>query len=177
MPCQAVREQDFVLIADRTLDVSTEGLLLPLRSRVRVGDALIVSFPIPGLWIDLDATVARVVHGRRPGDDGIAVGVMFDCVPPSTRAALAGFLHGRRAPLPRRGPLARLRRGGDAPRLADEALIRAWDGPEMTGIEIFADESDVLDDEALTEPDPVGILRAVLDAWHDLGVVADGSAS
>jgi hypothetical protein len=102
-----VRERDFKLIADCTLDVSVEGLLLPIRIPVLTGDSLIVSFQIPGMWIDAEATVARVVHGRRPGDDGRAVGVVFDRIAPSAKAALAGFLHGQATPVPRRGPLAR----------------------------------------------------------------------
>ncbi|MBX3217929.1 MAG: hypothetical protein KF850_38340, partial [Labilithrix sp.] len=42
LPCQAVREHDFKLIADRTLDISIDGLLLPLRTRVLTGESLIV---------------------------------------------------------------------------------------------------------------------------------------
>jgi hypothetical protein len=121
LPCQAVRERDFKLIADRTLDISADGVLLPLRIPVLTGESLIVSFGIPGVWIDAEATVARVIHGRRPGDDGLAIGVMFDRLSPSARAALTGYLHGRRSPLPRRGPLARLRRGEAPPRLADDS--------------------------------------------------------
>lgn len=133
--CQAVREHDFKLIATRTLDVSSDGVLLPISFPVLTGEPIIVSFEIPGMWIDAEATVTRVVHGRRPGDDGLAVGVTFDVISPAARAALAGFLHGRPPPLPRRGPLSRLRRGAPAPRLADHpaphlsilsALVGAW---------------------------------------------------
>ena len=80
LPCQAVRERDFKLIADRTLDISVDGLLLPMADDEYVvsGDTLIVSFPIPGMWIDAECTVTRIVHGRRPGDDGLACGVLLD---------------------------------------------------------------------------------------------------
>ena len=87
------------------------------------------------MWIDAEASVTRVVHGRRPGDEGMAIGVTFDVISPASRAALAGYLHGRPPPLPRRGPMARLRRGAPAPRLADHpvehqsilsALVGAW---------------------------------------------------
>ncbi|MBX3213781.1 MAG: PilZ domain-containing protein [Labilithrix sp.] len=172
LPCQAVREHDFKLIADRTLDVSIDGLLLPLRTRVLTGESLIVSFAIPGLWIDAEATVARVVHGRRPGDDGLAVGVIFDHIAPSARAALAAFLHGRRAPLPRRGPLARVRRGEEAPRLADETAMQNVLLPRI---------DDVIDvtHEAVEAPDDVdglGVLRAVVGAWQSL-IVDQGAAN
>lgn len=111
LPCQAVREHDFTLIADRTLDVSTFGMLLPAMKSVQVGEAMIVSFPIPGMWIDAEAVVSRVIHGRRPADEGPAVGIVFEKMSVSARAALAGFLHGRPPTLPRRGPPIHARRG------------------------------------------------------------------
>jgi len=48
LPCQAVRESDFKLVADRTLDISVDGLLIPVREPILTGETLIVSFPIPG---------------------------------------------------------------------------------------------------------------------------------
>src|SRR4029079_18152476 len=87
--------------------------LLPITAPLAIGEPLIVSFQIPGTWIDPEATVARVIHGRPPGDEGMALGALFTVISPSARAALAGYLHGRPPPLPRRGPLARLPRGAD----------------------------------------------------------------
>jgi len=155
LPCQVVRENDFLLIGERTCDLSIEGMLLPLHRPALTGDALIVSFRIPGMWIDCEATVARIVHGRRPSDDGPAVGVRFEGMAPAARAALAGFLHARRSPLPRRGPLARLRRGQIAPRLADETTMASP----------LADLADVEDDDTV---DGLGVLRAVIGAWREL---------
>ncbi len=173
LPCQAVREHDFKLIADRTLDISTEGMLLPLRTRVLTGETLIVSFAIPGMWIDVEATVARVVHGRRPGDDGLAVGVLFHRIAPSARAALAAFLHGRRSPLPRRGPLARLRRGEAAPRLADEAVMHDMLFSAPPEVDVSEDAIDVEEDRGV---DGLGVLRAVVGAWQDL-IIENGAAN
>lgn len=162
VPCQAVRERDFTLLADRTLDISVDGLLLPVREAQAVGEQLIVSFPIPGLWIDAECTVMRVVHGRRPCDDGaLAIGVVFDVISPSARAALAGFLHGRPPPLPRRGPMSRLRRGEESPQLADEALMST----PLESAELVAAESDIEEDD---EIDPVGVLRELASAWERL---------
>lgn len=167
LPCQAVREHDFKLIADRTLDISIDGLMLPLRTRVLTGESLIVSFAIPGMWIDVEGTVARVIHGRRPGDDGLAVGVIFDRISPSARAALAAFLHGRKAPLPRRGPLARLRRGEAAPQLADAAVMHDLLFATSSEVDVSADAIEVEDDRGV---DGLGILRAVVGAWQELTV-------
>lgn len=134
LPCQAVRERDFVLVADRTLDVSIDGLLLPLQRHVLTGESLILSFPIPGTWIDVEATVARVIHGRRPGDDGLSVGVVFDRLAPSSRAALAAFLHGRREPAPRRGPVTRPVDGLGVLR----AVVDAWQALATSGDPLHA---------------------------------------
>jgi hypothetical protein len=165
LPCQAVREHDFKLIADRTLDISVDGLLLPVHDDIHTGDTLIIAFPIPGMWIDAEATVMRVVHGRRPGDDGPACGVIFDKISPSARAALAGFLHGKPPPLPRRGPLARLRRGEELPQLADQEIMQQL----VAGSTSFASAEDVeIVEEREAEVDPVGILRELATAWKRL---------
>jgi hypothetical protein len=164
LPCQAVRERDFKLIADRTLDISVDGLLIPVQEPILTGETLIVSFPIPGMWIDAECSVTRVVHGRRPEDEGLACGILFDVIGASARAALAGFLHGKPPPLPRRGPLARLRRGALAPRLADH---------ELMGVAPFA-ATQPIEQPAAPSPsvDPVGLLRELAEAWKRL-VVAE----
>ena len=75
--CQVVRERDFRLIARRTLDLSSAGMLVAADTEVLTGEPLIVSFRAPRTdrWIDAEATVARVIHGRRPGDVGRALGI------------------------------------------------------------------------------------------------------
>ncbi len=170
LPCQAVRERDFKLIADRTLDISVDGLLLPLQhdEQVLTGETLIISFPIPGMWIDAEASVTRIVHGRRPGDDGAACGVLFDVLSPSARAALAGFLHGKPPPLPRRGPLARLRRGGEVPRLADQGVMEQLVNAPVP----FACAADIdIIEEREDAVDALGILRELAAAWKRLALV------
>lgn len=169
LDCQAVRERDFKLIADRTLDVSTVGLLLPVREPVETGESVIVSFQIPGMWIDAEATVARVIRGRRPGDEGPAVGLVFEAMSFSARAALAGFLHGRPPPLPRRGPLARMRRGMTAPLLADEGVIETMRTSMVAASACLGaeDVEDVVEDDG--KIDVFGVLREMASAWMRLG--------
>ena len=172
LPCQAVRERDFKLIADRTLDISVDGLLIPVQEPILTGETLIVAFPIPGMWIDAECTVTRVVHGRRPGDDGLACGVLFDVISPSARAALAGYLHGKPPPLPRRGPLARLRRGEEVPRLADQGVMEqlVHDGAvaSMDGAQAIV-ETEARNDGV----DALGILRELASAWKRLVLTED----
>jgi len=107
LPCQIVRERDFRLVADLALDLSTDGMLVPTELSVLTGEPVLVSFRAPRSprWLDVDAVVARVVHGRRPGDRGRRLGLAFQglapeerhllfrelCgVPPSTRAGRPG---------------------------------------------------------------------------------------
>lgn len=77
--CQVVREHDFSLIGERAVDLSPHGMLLSSNRSVRMGEELIVTFRVPGtkVWIDTTAIVVRLVHGRRNGDRGPAVGLAF----------------------------------------------------------------------------------------------------
>ncbi|MEA2748297.1 MAG: hypothetical protein QOI41_2440 [Myxococcales bacterium] len=79
LDCQVVREHDFRLVGDLALDLSTKGMLVRARTRVLTGEELLVAFrpPRSNRWIDAHATVARVVHGRRPGDTGLSFGIEF----------------------------------------------------------------------------------------------------
>jgi c-di-GMP-binding flagellar brake protein YcgR len=96
--CQVVRERDFKLVASRTLDVSAAGMLVAAKEHVLTGEPVVVSFrpPRSERWFDAQATVARVVHGRRPSDPGRALGLSFLDVEPATAAALRASL--RRCP-------------------------------------------------------------------------------
>ena len=106
LPCQAVRERDFKLIADRTLDISVDGLLIPLQhdEQVMTGETLIISFPIPGMWVDAEASVTRVVHGRRPSDYGRALGVRFHGLDMVSRSYLRAGLRNLPPAIPAREP-------------------------------------------------------------------------
>ena len=77
--CSIVRERDFRLVADRAVDLSTDGMLVATDHPVLTGEPVIVSFRVPrsSRWIDAEAVVTRVVHGRRPGDRGRRLGLAF----------------------------------------------------------------------------------------------------
>ena len=78
--CQVVRERDFSLIAHRVVDLSASGALVGPADPALTGERILVSFRIPRstLWIDAEATVTRVVHGRRPGEFSRALAIEFD---------------------------------------------------------------------------------------------------
>jgi len=104
VPCQIVRERDFKLVGERALDLSAEGMLVPTDARVLTGESVIVSFrlPLTRVWIDAEAVVARVVHGRRRGDHGHCLGLQFLDVTEPSKVALRTSLRGLPPPLPRR---------------------------------------------------------------------------
>ncbi len=87
--CQVVRERDFRLVADQIENLSGAGLLATPADPVLTGERVIVSFQLPeGAWIDTTATVARVIHGRRPGEHRRALGIEFDRLAPESRILL-----------------------------------------------------------------------------------------
>jgi hypothetical protein len=104
LSCQVVRERDFRLIAALALDLSTEGMLVATRARVLTGEELLVSFRAPrfGAWIDAEAVVARVIHGRRPADRGRCLGLSFHGLSDRSRTALFRALRGLPPPEPTR---------------------------------------------------------------------------
>jgi len=78
--CQVVRERDFRLIADRVVDLSASGALVGPADPALTGERIIVSFRIPRstVWVDAEATITRVVHGRRPGEYSRSLAIAFD---------------------------------------------------------------------------------------------------
>ncbi len=108
LDCQVVRETDFRPVGELALDLSTDGMLLRTNERILTGEELIIVFrpPSSNRLIDASATVARVLHGRRPGDRGRALGIQFDQMSESDRSHLWECLRGLPAPEPLRDPLS-----------------------------------------------------------------------
>jgi hypothetical protein len=105
--CQVVRERDFRLLGDWALDLSPDGMLVLTRDVVLTGEEVIVSFPVPRTRVIVDAvaTVARVVHGRRPTDrHRRALGIAFESIEPEHRRLLRASLRDIPPPVPSRTP-------------------------------------------------------------------------
>jgi len=102
--CQVVRERDFRLVGDESLDLSPDGMLVRTEHEIAVGEPMIVSFCATslGLWFDTEAEVARVARGRRASDGGMAVALSFTSLDRVKRLILRGHLRRVPPPLPRR---------------------------------------------------------------------------
>jgi hypothetical protein len=81
--CEVVRARDYSLVGTKIVDLSTRGMLLQTDAPVMTGEELLVLFRGPsGDWYDCDATVARVLHGRRRRDERRAIGIAFEPLDP-----------------------------------------------------------------------------------------------
>lgn len=106
--CQVVAERGFRLLGERTLDLSTDGMLLRSDAEVGIGEEVLVALRMPGgiSWLDAEARVTRIVEGRREGDRGRAIGLRFERMDNVDRVLLGASLRGMPPPVPGR----RLRR-------------------------------------------------------------------
>lgn len=88
--CQLVRERDFRLVADHIEDLSVEGIRVGPADPVLTGETLLFSFKIPyfDVWVDTEAVVCRVLHGRRPGETSRSLGLEFSGLAPWHRYLL-----------------------------------------------------------------------------------------
>jgi hypothetical protein len=104
--CQIVRERDFKLLGSRAVDLSAHGMLVVGQQPVLTGEPVLVAFRLPRsqVWFDAEATVARVVHGRRPGDLGRCFGVAFESIERDVETFLTYALRYVPPPLPLREP-------------------------------------------------------------------------
>jgi hypothetical protein len=102
--CQVVRERDFKLVGKHALDLSPDGMLVDSDDLVLTGEDVLVSFRLPTTrqWFDTDATIARVVHGRRPRDRGPCLGIEFGSLDEIARWVIRASLRGLPPPLPAR---------------------------------------------------------------------------
>jgi hypothetical protein len=98
-----IRQRDFKLIAEQTLNLSDCGMLVLPRFPVLTGEELLVSFmaPFTRQFVDAEGVVARVQHGRRNGDLGAALGLELT-MDEADRALLRSQLQFLPAQLPRR---------------------------------------------------------------------------
>jgi len=105
LTCQVVRDRDFSLIAERTLDMSPDGMLVACDvGDLQPGETVFVTFRATELdiWFDSEATVRRIVRAKRHGDKERAVGLEFTSMSRVKRFILRGHLRRVPPPVPRR---------------------------------------------------------------------------
>lgn len=102
--CQVVEEAEFTLLGDEVVDLSVDGMMVRSDALPPVGTAVFVSFRAPGTdhWIDTEATVARLVRGRRRSDRDRGLGLRFGQLSEQDREVLRRSLVGRPPPVPAR---------------------------------------------------------------------------
>jgi hypothetical protein len=92
--CEVVRARDYSLVGTHVIDLSARGMLLETDVPVMTGEELLALFRGPsGDWYDVDATVARVMHGRRRRDPRPSLGPPSSSVRDPLRAIGIAF-HG-----------------------------------------------------------------------------------
>ena len=98
LQCQVVREEDFALISDETLDLSESGAKVRTELRVLTGEPIVVTIRDPRTMAFVDATgvIARVEHGRRKRERGRALGLEFDPLDATSKKLLDEMLKSRR---------------------------------------------------------------------------------
>ena len=101
---QVVEEEEFVLLGMEASDLSVDGMLVASEAIPALGTPVVVSFKAPGteVWIDAEATVARLSRGRRNGDRVKGLGLRFARMSADSRSILARSLIGRPPPVPGR---------------------------------------------------------------------------
>jgi hypothetical protein len=123
--CRVRRLDTSRLVGDRTLDLSPQGMLVMSDEGIIEGSQLLVSFMATELpiWFDTQATVARIVQGRRPGDVGRALGLRFDSLPAVSRLILRGHLRKHpAAPAQREAPIDLVRKDPDYAQIVRDIL-------------------------------------------------------
>jgi PilZ domain len=107
LSCSVVREKDSKLASLRAVDLSPDGMRVELRDvDVEAGDRFFVCFRTTdfGIWFYTDAFAARLLRGRRPGENGRSLALRFGSLSAVSRLCIRGAL--RRVPphLPQREP-------------------------------------------------------------------------
>lgn len=98
IPCTLFRAKDFHVVGSRTLDLSTDGMLIGAEDDLTEGEGVFVSFTFTQFAIPfrVKGQIARIIRGRRERDRMPAVGISFDAIDPVSRLILRGHL--RRIP-------------------------------------------------------------------------------
>ncbi len=94
MAAEVVREEAFQRVSTEVVDVSRGGLRVRTAAPVLTGEDVLLTFTLGQYQVDAVAYVARVIHGRRPSDDGQRyLGLKFTHVDQQSERVLKNWLH------------------------------------------------------------------------------------
>jgi hypothetical protein len=105
LSCSVVRERDSKLASLRAIDLSPDGMRVELKDvDVDLGDRFFVCFRTTpfGIWFYTDAFATRMLHGRRPKEQGRALGLKFGSLSSVSRLCIRGALRKVPPHLPQR---------------------------------------------------------------------------
>lgn len=91
LACEVVRTRDYSMVGKRMIDLSTEGLQVIADGHVTIGESVEVFFRVPysGIYVLAEGSVARVIRGKRAGDEGPAYGIKLAPLHEDAHRALA----------------------------------------------------------------------------------------
>ena len=99
--CVVMTQDGQRLLGDETMDLSWDGVRIrSYEPSARVGDEVRVKLQIPKsrVWIDCEGYVARVMPGRRRGDDPPSLGLKINRMDGMMRLLLATTIKHRQPP-------------------------------------------------------------------------------
>jgi len=93
------------LLGDRTFDLSWDGARVACFVPAQPGEPVKASIRVPetGVWVHGTGYVARVVPGRRAGDDCRSIGIRLTHMDGMSRTLLASYVERHPPPPPSRG--------------------------------------------------------------------------
>lgn len=88
--CEVVRTRDYQLIGKKMLDFSTDGLQIQAEDEALLHEDVEVFFRVPysGVHLLAEGHVARVIRGKRAGDEGPSYGIALGGLHPEIMTAL-----------------------------------------------------------------------------------------
>lgn len=88
--CEVVRTRDYRLVGKKMIDLSRSGLQVLAEDDLLPDESVEVFFRVPlsGVWVLAEGRVARVIKGKRRGDEGPAYGIELAPLHPDAIQAL-----------------------------------------------------------------------------------------
>lgn len=88
--CEVVRTRDYRVVARKMVDLSLSGMQVLAEDELTLGEEVEVFFRVPysGVWALAEGSVARVIRGKRPGDEGPAYGIELGLFNPDVAHAM-----------------------------------------------------------------------------------------